>query len=488
MALDPNIALGVRPLEVSNPLAQYAQIAQLKNFQNQDALAQYQLGAAQRTEARDVARMNALAQAGTDETAIGNALLKSGDIKGYSDFIKANREGQKALIDMQDIKLKQSRSFLDTIDPTDPNAPAKYIAWHEANHRDPILGPMLAARGVTAEQARAGIDAAIARGPQAFADLVNQSKLGVDRFMELNKPSTYAQDTGAGGRLVSRPGLGGAVTVVPGSEFTKTKTFADINAADRLKFEKDKFAWEKANPGYELKEDANGNFYGVNTRTLQAFPVTIGGAAAEPAPAAPAASGGIPGARTPAPAIAPAAPAAGAAPAQPLTGKGQALTESQGNATAFGMRMLDANKMLTDLEKKNVTSGGRVKGAVEGTLTSLIPYQGANLAEGAGSIMNVLPGFMGGPSGPQQQYDQAKRNFITAVLRKESGASIAPSEFANEEKKYFPQAGDTDEVIKQKQRARGLAVEAMKVQAGPGAKSIKPYEPTADDPLGLGVR
>jgi hypothetical protein len=171
-----------------------------------------------------------------------------------------------------------------------------------------------------------------------------------------------------------------------------------------------------------------------------------------------------------------------------LTGKGQALTESQGNATAFGMRMLDANKMLTDLEKKNVTSGGRVKGAVEGTLTSLIPYQGANLAEGAGSIMNVLPGFLGGPSGQQQEYDQAKRNFITAVLRKESGASIAPSEFANEEKKYFPQAGDTDSVIKQKQRARGLAIEAMKVQAGPGAKSIKPYEPTADDPLGLGVR
>lgn len=214
MALDPNIALGVRPLEVSNPLAQYAQIAQLKNFQNQDALAQYQLGAAQRTEARDVARMNALAQAGTDETAIGNALLKSGDIKGYSDFIKANREGQKALIDMQDIKLKQSRSFLDTLDLNNPNAPAQYIAWHEANHRDPILGPMLAARGVTAEQARAGIDAAIARGPQAFADLVNQSKLGVDRFMDLNKPTTQVVDQSGQRVVLQTPGLGGAPKAV----------------------------------------------------------------------------------------------------------------------------------------------------------------------------------------------------------------------------------------------------------------------------------
>ena len=220
MALDPNIALGVRPLEVSNPLAQYAQIAQLKNFQNQDALAQYQLGAAQRTEARDVARMNALAQAGTDEKAISNALLKSGDIKGYTDFIKASREGQKALIDMQDLKLKQSRSFLDTIDLTDPNAPAKYIAWHEANHRDPILGPMLAARGVTAEQARLGIDAAIAKGPQAFADLVNQSKLGVDRFMDLNKPTTQVVDQSGQRQVIQIPGLGGTPKTVG--------TYADV--------------------------------------------------------------------------------------------------------------------------------------------------------------------------------------------------------------------------------------------------------------------
>lgn len=220
MALDPNIALGVRPLEVSNPLAQYAQIAQLKNFQNQDALAQYQLGAAQRTEARDVARMNALAQAGTDEKAISNALLKSGDIKGYTDFIKASREGQKALIDMQDLKLKQSRSFLDTIDPTDPNAPAKYIAWHEANHRDPILGPMLASRGVTAEQARLGIDAAIAKGPQAFADLVNQSRLGVDRFMELNKPTTQVVDQSGQRQVIQIPGLGGTPKTVG--------TYADV--------------------------------------------------------------------------------------------------------------------------------------------------------------------------------------------------------------------------------------------------------------------
>jgi hypothetical protein len=59
-------------------------------------------------------------------------------------------------------------------------------------------------------------------------------------------------------------------------------------------------------------------------------------------------------------------------------------------------------------------------------------------------------------------------------LRKESGASISPSEFENEEKKYFAQPGDTDAAIKQKQDSRNLAIKAMGIQAGPGAKNINP--------------
>lgn len=52
MALDPNIALGVRPiqLDMPNPLAQYGQIAAIQNAQNQNQLAQFQLGAAQRAD------------------------------------------------------------------------------------------------------------------------------------------------------------------------------------------------------------------------------------------------------------------------------------------------------------------------------------------------------------------------------------------------------------------------------------------------------
>jgi hypothetical protein len=50
MPIDPRISLGVQPLQVADPMARYSQLAGIQNAQNQNALAQYQLGSAQRTE------------------------------------------------------------------------------------------------------------------------------------------------------------------------------------------------------------------------------------------------------------------------------------------------------------------------------------------------------------------------------------------------------------------------------------------------------
>jgi len=50
MAVDPSIALGVKPLQVADPLAQYAQIAQLQGFQNQSQVAQMQMAKMQQNE------------------------------------------------------------------------------------------------------------------------------------------------------------------------------------------------------------------------------------------------------------------------------------------------------------------------------------------------------------------------------------------------------------------------------------------------------
>jgi hypothetical protein len=76
MAIDPSIALGVKPLEIANPLAQYGQIAQLQAAQNQNQLAQYQLESAKRQDLAQNALSSAYKSAFNPETgAVDNAMV-----------------------------------------------------------------------------------------------------------------------------------------------------------------------------------------------------------------------------------------------------------------------------------------------------------------------------------------------------------------------------------------------------------------------------
>jgi hypothetical protein len=230
MALDPNIALGVRGIEVANPLAQYAQISQLQSAQNQNALAQYQLSAAQRADEQQNRLYEAVQQPGFNldfASAIkygapGIAAFKAQTEAEAAGLTRTKTRGEisKQDVELLDSKLKQSRAFLDTLNPADPNAPQQYLQWHQANHADPVIGPALKARGVSVDQSRAQIEAAIAKGPQAFADLINGSKLGTEKFMELNKPTTQVIDQSGQSQMFQTPGLGG----VPRS----VGTFADV--------------------------------------------------------------------------------------------------------------------------------------------------------------------------------------------------------------------------------------------------------------------
>jgi hypothetical protein len=67
----------------------------------------------------------------------------------------------------------------------------------------------------------------------------------------------------------------------------------------------------------------------------------------------------------------------------------------------------------------------------------------------------------------QQKYKQAADNWIRANLRKESGAVIGADEMAAEYETYFPQPGDSPDVIRQKAEARKITTQAMIKNAGP---------------------
>lgn len=136
---------------------------------------------------------------------------------------------------------------------------------------------------------------------------------------------------------------------------------------------------------------------------------------------------------------------------QPLPGRGPMFaknaTEGQTNSALFGERASQADQQLNDLTSSGVNP--------------------ASLKTG---INKFLPNFM--QSGNTQQLEQIKRNFVSAVLRKESGAAISPKEMSEADKQYFPQAGDKPEVLQQKQVNRQTAIEGLtRASGGMGGQS-----------------
>jgi len=479
MALNPSISLGVKPLELANPLAQYGQIAAIQGAQNQNQLAQYQLGAAQRAEATQNALADAYSQSIDPDTGAINynkltgLLAKGGGGSQIPGIEKTRREIEAAALaakktqveieknqfDLQDKKLKFAWNAVGSA-----STPQDAIQKISEGVKNGIFDMKSASTDIQQLQNMTPEQYQQYRVQKVMGILDAKDKLG---FM---LPKTARQDIG--GQIVSiqdNPALPGYGMPIAGGAIAKTPTFGERTAQGQLGLAQQKFAWEQANPGFELKETENGDIVGVNKRTLQAFPVSIGGAA--PA-VAPIVQTGVPGARLPAPTgqaipgmtsvLDQQAPATAPVAGTPLRGKGTAMTETQSNATAYGMRMKEANAILEDLAKKGVLKGAVIEA------TPLI----------GGALGQILPSALGGTSAAQQQVNQAKSNFITAVLRKESGAVISDSEFDREDKKYFPQINDSPAVIKQKENARKLAIKAIEVQAGPGAKNIQQLQPS----------
>lgn len=170
------------------------------------------------------------------------------------------------------------------------------------------------------------------------------------------------------------------------------------------------------------------------------------------------------------------------------------LTELQANATQFATRMRDASSIIDGFEKDGGPWASTVaRASYDPQFPNWMP--GGQLVAGAARGLNnfTVPA-------DAQRYYQAQTNWVTATLRKESGAAIGKDEMAQEIRKWFPQPGDGADVIAQKAAARKVAEEGMLVQAGPGAKQVneilnrtgKGQEPTKaqalDLPSGMNVK
>ena len=523
MALDPNISLGVRPMELANPLAQYGQIAAIQNAQNQNALAQFQLGSAQRQEEAQNALSESYRKSINPDTGqfdpkllIGNIAQSKAahllpDIQGklleaeskQATMAKTRQETSAGEFKLTQDKLKHGWNSLgdsptpqDAIKKLNEGVTKGYFDFSTANAEAQKL------QNMTPEQYKQY------RVEKVMGLLDAKDKLS---FM---LPKNVRQE--AGGKILTmqdNPMLPGYGQPIAGMDITKTPTFAEQTGQGQLGLARQKFAWEQANPGFELKEAEDGSIVGVNKRTLQAFPVSIGGAA--PA-AAPMAGAGMPGARMPAAPVqaipgmtsvldqqVPAAVPAAGSQGMPLMGKGTAMTETQSNAAMFGGAMAQAQNTIKQLEKSGTVKNAVVPGLLTG-LAQMVPF---GVGQGIGNVIestfNADPTGLIGPNAAQQKLAQSQLAFATAYLRKTSGAAFGASEISNTIKEFFPLIGEGDKVIAQKAAARERAVEGMKISTTKeGRKYIEGYNgggapaaaggggipnATPTNPLGLNV-
>ncbi|NOD65741.1 hypothetical protein [Ruegeria sp. HKCCD6109] len=82
-----------------------------------------------------------------------------------------------------------------------------------------------------------------------------------------------------------------------------------------------------------------------------------------------------------------------------------------------------------------------------------------------------------------QRFDQARRDFVNSILRRESGAVIADSEFDNANKQYFPVPGDGPDVIAQKRQNRENAIRGLEVGSGGGAAFLDSQQSQSENPF-----
>lgn len=146
---------------------------------------------------------------------------------------------------------------------------------------------------------------------------------------------------------------------------------------------------------------------------------------------------------------------------QKLSEKTKPISESRRKAATFAERVGQSEDVFKDLESKG--------------------YSRADVTSG---LESMLPTTF--QSTESQQQEQAERNFINAILRRESGAAIAPSEFDSAEKQYFPRAGDSPETKVQKARNRDIALKGMRAEAGDRAiadiqGSLEPQQPVQQE-------
>jgi hypothetical protein len=286
MPLDPSIILGAKPPQID--FSQFSPINTLMTAMKFKQLDQEgELNALTLKERKGLQEFMATNPDLKSEEARYKLATQFGETgrkiaSGVTDIGKAGTEEAKR---RNELVASKTKLYSDALrDVTDQRSALK---WLQTQQQDPDMAGSPVTKVSIMDAARS-----IPADPAGFEAWKQKAALGLSEYIKQNKPVTFAQDLGPSGRVLSRPGLGGEATVVPGSEYTKGKTFADLTAerqastsAGQLGLAQAKFKFEQANPTMSIQEDPSG-LLAVNTRTGVATPVVYGPMGIQAAPAA----------------------------------------------------------------------------------------------------------------------------------------------------------------------------------------------------------
>lgn len=391
MPIDPSIAMGVRPVQIDNPLNAMARALQIKGMVQQQEMGEFDAQLKRRTLEQQN-RLQAILAGGGGVSE----LMKGGHLKEARELAETNSKVEKEKREAEKFQLENARSKLGLTAQILGSATDQQT-WDRAR-----------------ETARAaGLD--VSRAPEMFdpglvAQKVQEALSATEKLDQIWKKKGYdldvqkANETGRHNR-----------------EKEKTAAGQLGVAQGNLGLRKQELDLQKNQPKGQFLETPTG-YVLADPRSNAVQPV-----------------------------IGP--------DGKQLRGKAadKSLTDAQAKANLFGSRMAESHRILTDLTGKFSPAAVQTKMAAGET-----PFLGGAF----GAVGNMMLSTEG------QMAEQAMRDFINAVLRRESGAVISPPEFANAAKQYFPQPNDTPEVLAQKKRNREIAIAGLAAEVPGGLRSV----------------
>ena len=129
------------------------------------------------------------------------------------------------------------------------------------------------------------------------------------------------------------------------------------------------------------------------------------------------------------------------------------LTEDQGKSAGYALRMDNALKLINEIGAKNP---GATRPGVGTALLNTLP-------EGVANFMRPED---------RQRVEAAELDALDGALTLNTGAAYTREQLQGLRRSYFPQPGDDDKTVAEKQQRLGTMVESARLRAGAGGAAM----------------